>query len=180
MKLRTSYKGRSCDNFWDICSRAAAGKVDALIVHPRSVCQRFTGDADWQFLSEVKKQFPHNIIIGSGDLFSAEAVTNNITSSGVDGVVIARGAVGNPWIFSQLRDRDRFVPPTLEQQGQVILKHFSLVCKLYGDKKGIRHFRKFAVAYCKIHPSRKKAQKALFSAKEPEEFFTAVKQWYEI
>jgi nifR3 family TIM-barrel protein len=180
MKLRTSYKGGSYDNFWDICTRAAAGGVDALIVHPRAVRQRFTGDADWQFLSEVKKQFPRTIIIGSGDLFSAEAVLNNIKSSGVDGAVIARGAVGNPWIFRQLRGGKDFAAPTLAEQGHVILKHFSLVCKLYGDKKGIRHFRKFAVAYCKIHPSRKKAQKALFSAKTPEEFFAAVKKWYEI
>ncbi|MBN1391902.1 MAG: tRNA-dihydrouridine synthase [Sedimentisphaerales bacterium] len=180
MKLRTSFASRSYDNFWDICSRAAADEVDALIVHPRAVCQRFAGEADWQFLSEVKKKFPDTTIIGSGDLFSAEVTINNIKSSGVDGAVIARGAVGNPWIFGQLRDGDKFVPPTLSERGQVILKHFSLVCKLYGDKKGIRHFRKFAVAYSKLHPSRKKAQKALFLAKTSGEFFAAVKQWYEL
>ena len=50
MKLRTSFENQSHDNFWDISSRAAAGKVDALIVHPRTVCQRFTGSANWQFL----------------------------------------------------------------------------------------------------------------------------------
>ena len=178
MKLRTSFDNQSYDNFWDISSRAAAGGVDALIVHPRSVCQRFTGSADWQFLTEVKKRFLRTIIFGSGDLFSADAIKNNIRNSGVDGAAIARGAIGNPWIFSQLREGNNFSDPTLEQQGQVISKHFSLVCNLYGHKKGIRHFRKFAVAYCKLHPSRKKAQKALFSAKTAEEFLTAVKQWY--
>lgn len=178
MKLRTSFNGKSYDNFWDIATRAVTGGVDALIVHPRAVCQRFTGQADWQFLSEVKRRFPRTIIFGSGDLFSVEAIKNNMKNSGVDGAVIARGAIGNPWIFSQLRDGDDFLPTTLEQQGQVISRHFSLVCKLYGHKKGIRHFRKFAIAYCKLHPSRKKAQKALFTAKTVDEFLAAVKQWY--
>jgi tRNA-dihydrouridine synthase B len=178
MKLRTSFDNQSYDNFWIISSRAAAGKVDALIVHPRSVCQRFTGSANWQFLSEVKKQFPRTIIIGSGDLFSADTIKNNIKNTGVDGAVIARGAIGNPWIFNQLRAGSDFVAPTLEQQGQVISKHFNLVCKLYGHEKAIRHFRKFAIAYCKLHPLRKKAQKALLSASNAEEFLAAVKQWY--
>jgi nifR3 family TIM-barrel protein len=178
MKLRTSFDNQSYDNFWDISSRAAAGKVDALIVHPRTVCQRFTGSANWQFLSEVKKQFPRTIIFGSGDLFSVGTIKNNIKNTGVDGVVIARGAIGNPWIFSQLRAGNDCLAPTLEQQGQVISKHFSLLCPLYGHKKAIRYFRKFAIAYCKLHPLRKKAQKALFSAKTAEEFLAVVQQWY--
>jgi tRNA-dihydrouridine synthase B len=182
MKLRTSFENQSHDNFWDISSRATAGKVDALIVHPRAVCQRFAGSADWQFLSEVKKQFPHTTIIGSGDLFSADTIKNNIKNTGVDGAVIARGAIGNPWIFNQLRasfDTETiFVPPTVQQQGEVILKHFNLVYRLYEPKKAIMHFRKFIVAYCKLHPLRKKAQKALFSAKTAEEFLAVVKQWY--
>jgi nifR3 family TIM-barrel protein len=178
MKLRTSFDNQSYDNFWDISSRAAAGKVDALIVHPRAVCQKFTGSANWQFLSEVKKQFPRTIIFGSGDLFSADTIKNNIKNTGVDGAVIARGAIGNPWIFSQLRDGCDFVAPTLQQQGRVISKHFDLVCKLYGDKKAVTHFRKFVIAYCKLHPLRKKAQKALFAAKTAEEFLAVVQQWY--
>ncbi|MGD0553097.1 MAG: tRNA-dihydrouridine synthase family protein [Sedimentisphaerales bacterium] len=178
MKLRTSFDNQSYDNFWDISSRAAAGKVDALIVHPRTVCQRFTGSANWEFLSEVKKRFPGTIIIGSGDLFSVDTIKNNIKNSGVDGAVIARGTIGNPWIFEQLREGDDFVPPTLEQQGGVISKHFNLVRKLYGDKKAVTHFRKFAIAYCKLHPLRRKVQKALFATKTAEEFLAAVKQWY--
>jgi tRNA-dihydrouridine synthase B len=178
MKLRTSFDNQSYDNFWNISSRASAGKVDALIVHPRAVCQRFTGQADWQFLSEVKKQFPRTIIIGSGDLFSVDTIKNNIKNTGVDGVVIARGAIGNPWLFSQLREGDEYLAPTLEQQGRVISKHFNLLCKLYGNINAVRHFQKFAIAYCKLHPLRRKAQKALVSANNAEEFLALVKQWY--
>lgn len=178
IKLRTSYDNDSFDNFWLISSRAVAGKVDALIVHPRSVCQRFTGSADWRFLSEVKKEFPHTTIIGSGDLFSADTIKNNIKNTGVDGAAIARGAIGNPWIFSQLRNGDAFSAPALDEQGRVISRHFNMVCNLYEQKKAIARFRKFAINYCKVHPQRRKAQKDLVSAKTAEEFLAGVKQWY--
>jgi tRNA-dihydrouridine synthase B len=178
MKLRMSFDDKSHDNFWDICSRAAAGGVDALIVHPRTVCQRFTGSAKWEFLTEVKKQFPSTIIIGSGDLFSADKIKDNMKNTGVDGAAIARGAIGNPWIFSHLREGKDFVAPTLEQQGQVISKHFNLFSNLYDPKRAAGYFRKFSVAYCKHHPQRKKAQEALFAAKSAEEFLDLVKHWY--
>jgi nifR3 family TIM-barrel protein len=178
MKLRKGFDDKSSDTFWQICSRAVEAKVDALIIHPRAVCQRFSGRADWQFLAEVKKQFPRTTIVGSGDLFSAETILNNIKLTGVDGVSIARGAIGNPWIFKQLRDDEKFVAPALEEQGRVVTKHFNLVCSLYGPKMALLHFRKFAIQYCKLHPSRKKAQKALFSAKTADDFLAAVKQWY--
>jgi tRNA-dihydrouridine synthase len=104
---------------------------------------------------------------------------NNIKNTGVDGAVIARGAIGNPWIFNQLREGNQFHAPTLGEQGRVISKHFNLlVCKLYGHINAVRHFRKFAIAYCKLHPLRRKAQKALVSAKTAEEFLATVKQWY--
>ncbi len=179
IKLRTSFDNQSRDNFWTISSRAVELNVDALTVHPRTVSQRFTGSADWQFLSEVKKQFPTTTIIGSGDLYSVDTIKINMKTSGVDGVSIARGAIGNPWIFSQLRQENYF-PPTLHQQGAIILKHFDLVCKLYGDKKGLMHFRKFAIAYCKLHPQRRKAQKFLISAKNADEFISLIRQWYSL
>jgi tRNA-dihydrouridine synthase len=178
MKLRTGFEHQSYDAFWEIASRAAAAKVDAMIVHPRAVCQRFSGSANWPFLAEVKKRFPLTMILGSGDLFSVDTIRNNMKAAGVDGVVIARGAIGNPWIFRQLREGKEYLAPTLDEQGRVILKHFNLVCRLYGEKKGIWHFRKFAIAYCKLHPSRRKVQKVLVAAKTAEEFLTAVRQWY--
>jgi len=182
MKLRTGFDESSLDSFWYVVSHAADAKVDALIVHPRNVCQRFTGVADWRLLAELKKRFPQITIIGSGDLFSVEAIKQNMQTTGVDGVAIARGAIGNPWIFSQLRASLNggafFAQPTVKQQGEIILKHFNLVYELYEPKKAIMHFRKFIVAYCRRHPSRKKVQKALFSAKNTKEFLAAVRQWY--
>jgi tRNA-dihydrouridine synthase len=177
MKLRAGFDSRGMDNFWEICERAVEGKVDALIIHPRDVSQRFTGTANWEILSEVKKRFSKTIIIGSGDLFSAETVRNNIKNTGIDGVAIARGAIGNPWIFRQLRDAS-YKGPTMEEQGEVISRHFQMLIPLYGEKKAVMHFKKFSVAYCKLHPMKKKAQMAMVGAKTAEELLDTVKEWY--
>jgi len=186
MKLRFGYDDSqaSRDNFWQIVEQACDAGVDALIVHPRNVLQRFTGSADWGVLAELKRRFPGKTIVGSGDLFDVQTIAERIKTTGVDGVVIARGAVGNPWIFRDLaavcEGKPLPPPPDLNEQGQVVLKHFELVTELYEPKKAVNYFRKFILAYCKLHPQRRKAQKSLFAAKDRNQFFEAVKQWYGI
>jgi tRNA-dihydrouridine synthase B len=184
MKLRIGFdkSEQSRENFLEIVSGAAAEGVDALIVHGRSVQQRFRETSDWEFLARLKKQFSKVTIIGGGDLFEANVIAGRMNSTGVDGVVIARGAVGNPWIFRQLRAVfDGGGPlelPGIEEQGQVILRHFELVSELYEAKKAVRYFRKFIVGYCKLHPERKKAQQGLLTANDRKELLAAVKKWY--
>ena len=184
MKLRIGFdkSEQSRENFLEIVSKASAAGVDALIIHGRSVQQRFGCVADWQFLSGLKRQFPKATIIGGGDLFEAEIIAERMNSTGVDGVVIARGAVGNPWIFRHLRavfdGGGQLEPPGIEEQGRVILRHFELVRGLYKAEKAIKYFRKFIVGYCKIHPERKRAQQGLLTANDRKELLAAVKKWY--
>ncbi len=184
MKLRSGYcdSSDSRDNFWEIASQACADGVDALIIHPRSVLQKFKGLADWQVLAEVKRRFPQTTIIGSGDLFDAQKIAENMKAAGLDGVTIARGAIGNPWVFRNLRaifeGKPLPQPPTLTEQGEVIIKHYELICQLYDIPKTIRYFRKFLVNYCKLHPERRKAQKALLAVRKQDELVLAIRQWY--
>ena len=91
----------SADKFWTIFAGAFARGVAAITVHGRSVQQRYVGPSNWAFLAEVKRVAGERTVIGSGDLFSAEACRAMLDQTGVDGVSIARGAIGNPWIFSQ-------------------------------------------------------------------------------
>jgi tRNA-dihydrouridine synthase len=186
MKLRIGFdkSEQSRENFLEIVSEASAAGVDALIIHGRSVQQRFRDTSDWEFLARLKNQFPKLTIIGGGDLFEAEIIAERMNSTGVDGVVIARGAVGNPWIFRHLRTvfdgRGPLEPPGIEEQGRVMLKHFELVSELYEAKKAIRYFRKFIVGYCKLHPERKRAQQGLLTANDRKELLVAVKKWYPV
>ncbi len=186
MKLRigwdSSEQYRNC--FWEICERAAAVGPDAITIHGRGVGKKYRGQADWQIPEQVKKRFPRMTIIGSGDVTDAETVVGRINNSGLDGVAVARGAIGNPWIFTEARamltGKPRPAAPSLERQGEVMLEHFEMICSCRLEQKAVCHFRKFAVNYCKRHPQRKKTMLAILAAKSRQQVVDAIKHWYGI
>ena len=71
----------------------------AVRVHGRTVEQKYAGKADWSILKELKQRYPTHTILGSGDVFTAQDAVRMKVETGVDVVWIARGAIGNPWIF---------------------------------------------------------------------------------
>ncbi len=93
----------SRDKFFEIFEGAFAAGIAAATVHGRTVVQRYNGPSRWEFLKDLKREFPHYTLLGSGDLFTPKDCLRMITETGVDGVTVARGAIGNPWIFSQCR-----------------------------------------------------------------------------
>src|SRR6478735_1010829 len=93
----------SREKFFEIFEGAFALGVAAITVHGRTVTQRYDGPSRWEFLRELKEIAGDRVILGSGDLFSAQACLDMIRYTGVDGVTVARGAIGNPWIFAQVR-----------------------------------------------------------------------------
>ncbi len=184
IKLRAGFdKSReSMDKFWQICQGAVAEGINAIIIHGRSVKELYRNKGDWDIISEVKRQFPHATIIGSGDLMDAETIVERLKTSGLDGVIIARGAIGNPWIFNETRalweGRSKPEKPSLTEQGEVYLKHYELIAETRPMLKSIRYFRKFSVGYCKHHPQRKMIQTDLIAARSRDELYAAVKKWY--
>jgi len=90
-------------NFYKILDGAFSIGVAAVTVHGRTVRQRYVGPSQWAFLRDLKQHIGDRIIFGSGDLFSAEACVRMMRETGVDGVTIARGCIGNPWIFEECR-----------------------------------------------------------------------------
>lgn len=185
MKLRTGFdSGReSYDNFHQIVAEASQQKVDALIIHGRTVVQKFTGNVDWDLIAEIKHRFEGTTIIGSGDLFEAQTTIQRMKAAKIDGVLIARGAIGNPWIYKSLNAVLAGKPephlPTLAEQAGVMQKHFEMICRLYEPIKAIRYFRKFLIRYCRLHPRRKQAQKALLAANNKSDLQIEMKRWYE-
>ncbi len=184
IKLRAGFDNRqeSLDMFRQICQGAVSEGVDALIIHGRSVKNLYRDNGNWEIISEVKHQFPQATIIGSGDIMNAETVVERLNTSGLDGVIIARGAIGNPWIFRETRalweGRPKPEGPSLTEQGEVYLKHYELIEEMRPMIKSIRYFRKFAVGYSKHHPHRKMVQADLIAARNKNDLFAAVKRWY--
>jgi len=184
MKLRIGFdhESRSLDYFWEIVTRSIEQGVDALVIHGRTVSERYRGKADWDLPAAVKSRFPHATIVGSGDIFDAAATVELMKKTGLDGFVVARGAVGNPWIYRDLRcvweNRPIPPPPDLAEQRLVMLEHFERILQCYPEYKAVRRFRKFMVGYARRHPERKSAQMSLMSAKTRAEVETGIDTWY--
>jgi len=103
-------------------------------------------------------------------------------STGLDGFIVARGAVGNPWIFRDLRCvwENQPVPsaPDLAEQRQIMLEHFHSILQYYPEVKAVRRFRKFIVGYTRRHPMRKAALLSLVKLKTRSEVEAAIDTWY--
>lgn len=145
----------SRDKFFEILDSAFTVGIAAVTVHGRTVEQRYVGPSCWEFLTEVKRHAGHRVILGSGDLFSAADCYRMIEKTGVDGATVARGAIGNPWIFQQVRalaaGEPLPRPPTIYEQAAVIREHYRLSEEMYGDRCG-RQMRKFGIKYSALHP----------------------------
>jgi tRNA-dihydrouridine synthase B len=184
MKLRAGYDSsqQSYDHFLRIVSEASRQNVDALTIHARTVVQKFTGKVDWTLLVEIKRQFPETTLIGSGDIFEPQTSVERLKAAGLDGLLIARGAIGNPWIYRGLRAALEGEPappsPDLAEQAEVMRRHFEMIGELYKSIKTIRYFRKFLVRYCRLHPERKQAQKTLLAANSKAQLFAEIERWY--
>lgn len=168
LRIGTDRKPESQDRFWEIVTRAIEEGVDALVIHGRTVSQRYRDKADWDAVAGVKARFPSATIIGSGDVFDPPATVELMRRTGLDGFVVARGAIGNPWIFRDLRcvweNRRVPPPPDLAEQREIMLEHFHRVLNGYPEKRAIGYFRKFVVRYARLHPNRKQVTITLMKA----------------
>jgi len=184
MKLRigVDHKPQSLDNFWEVVTRSIEQGVDALVIHGRTVSERYRGKADWDLPAAVKSRFPRATIVGSGDIFDAAATVELMKKTGLDGFIVARGAVGNPWIFRDLRcaweNRPLPPPPDLAEQRLIMLEHFERILQCYPEVKAVRRFRKFIVGYVRRHPTRKPALLSLVKPKTRAGVETAIDTWY--
>lgn len=184
MKLRIGVDESegSREDFFRICSDAVAEGVDGLIVHGRTTSQYFRGSADWGIIAKLKKLYPQMVIIGSGDLFEAHDIVNKLKTSGADGATVARGAIGKPWIFRQIKEllegKKEIYQPNIEEQGQIILEHFGLLKELYESKKCVWYFRKFLSQYGRSHEQPGRVRRELVTAKDEAALRDTIKKWY--
>ena len=124
----------------------------AVAVHGRTREQYYSGKADWEIIRQVKEAVSIPVI-GNGDVTSGEKAIAMREQTGCDGVMIARGAQGNPWIFSELLEYERSgkLPerPDVEEIKKTMLRHARLQIEYKGDFTGIREMRKHVAWYTK-------------------------------
>lgn len=153
IKIRTGWNASEI-SFREIGHIAQEEGCDAVTFHPRTRAQMFNDNADWDKIRELKNIL--NIpVIGSGDIFSASDAINMFTQTGCDGVMIARGAMGNPWIFREAEDllAGRTPKgPTPEERHATAIAHLELLCEINGDKSAVPEMRKHLSWYVKGIP----------------------------
>jgi len=176
--------GESRDKFFQIFDGAFARGVAAITVHGRTVAQKYVGPSRWSFLTEVKRHAGSRTVLGSGDLFTPQACIDMLRVTGVDGVTVARGAIGNPWIFSQSRALSAGLPlpepPRLHAQRRVIEMHYQLAQDIYGPQAYGRQMRKFGIKYSRLHPDSLAVRDAFIAVRRPEELQLVLDQFYSL
>lgn len=129
-----------------ICEQAGAA---AVAVHGRTRMQQYSGKADWNIIREVKKHVSVPVL-GNGDIRSGADALRMLDETGCDGVLIARAAEGNPWIFREVRAAmvgESYTPPTGSERVETALRHFELETQLHGERGGMLEMRKHIAWY---------------------------------
>jgi tRNA-dihydrouridine synthase B len=151
IKIRSGWNRREINAVEIACIAEDCG-VDAVIIHPRTVDQGFSGSADWNIIGDVKKHL-RIPVIGSGDIGRPEDAFRMIAMTGCDGVMVGRAALGNPWIFNNIIacvDQEGMVPTVLlSERKKIVMEHMNMEILYMGEYLGIRHFRKHLFWYAK-------------------------------
>ncbi len=173
---------RDMINATDVAQVVEGAGAAALTVHGRTAQDYFKGLADWENISAIKPFLKAIPLIGNGDLDSPERVVEVFSRFDVDGVMIARAALGKPWLFRQVQAALRGEPvpadPTLSEQSTLLLHHYKLVCERFGEDKGTVLMRKYACCYAQGRAGARQFRRHVATVESPAEFRQVVDEHF--
>ena len=155
VKIRKGFDDASV-NAVEIAKIAEACGVAAVAVHGRTREQFYSGKADWDIIRRVKEavRIP---VIGNGDVFTAEDAKRLVDTTGCDGIMVARGAKGNPWIFREITEYldtgKKPERPSARELKEMILRHGRMMLEFKGELAGMREMRKHVSWYTAGYPN---------------------------
>mgnify|MGYP003159750555 CR=1 FL=1 len=155
VKIRAGFNDKSL-NAPEIAHVIEESGGAAVAVHGRTREQYYSGKADWNIIREVKKavKIP---VIGNGDVFTPQDAKRLVEETGCDGIMVARGAKGNPWIFKQIThylETGELLPrPSVEELKAMILRHGQMMMEFKGELAGMREMRKHVAWYTAGYPN---------------------------
>lgn len=151
VKIRIGWDENSI-NFLETSKIIEKAGASAIAIHGRTRMQYYSGKADWNAIKEVKENV--NIpVIGNGDIFTGEDAMSMLEYTKCDMVMIARGMLGNPWIFRECKalfeGKEKPNPPSLDEKIDMMIFHLNALCEEKGEKTAVNEMRKHVGWYTK-------------------------------
>lgn len=161
VKIRTGWDAQSL-NYLDVAEKAVKAGAAVVTMHARTKKQAYGGTADWSHLSRLKKELGDLPVLGSGDLFTAENIRDMLEETGIDGVMLARGVIGNPFLFREakhlLTTSEIMPPPTPLEKMQTAFRQLELAVHYKDERTAVNEMKKQLCAYTKGLPGSSEAR----------------------
>jgi tRNA-dihydrouridine synthase len=151
-------------------------------VHCRTVVQKYLGPGRWPFLTDLAARHPDKIILGSGDVWTVNDIFAMLDVTRVHAVSVARGCIGNPWIFRQARQLmagETATPPSLDEQRRALLEHFELSVALHGERRASQMMRKFGIKFSVHHPRSEEVKMNFIKCRSVAEWREVIEHHYQ-
>ena len=180
VKMRLGYDKYHI-NAIELARMAEDNGIASVTVHGRTREQQYSGEADWNMIAEIKKavKIP---VYGNGDIFTAEEAIRFQQKSETDGVMIGRGAMGNPWIFREIKAMMNGVtvgPVTADERYHMILRHYQTMLAFKPERIAVNEMRKHIGWYIKGLNGAATFRAKINHAEKPEEAFDLIRSFFE-
>jgi tRNA-dihydrouridine synthase B len=169
-------------NAIDVAQVVEGAGAAALTVHGRTAADMFRGSAEWHRIAAIRPHLKRIPLVGNGDLDSPQTVVDAFRRYDVDGVMIARASLAKPWLFRQAAAALRGEPippdPSPEKERELLLHHYNLIRRRFGDAKGTVLMRKYACCYAQGRAGARDFRSRVVKVSTPREFQDVVERCF--